>query len=329
VSVKNREKGRAVHPALRRSFALIMCLAPLLAAGIMPVHAEDASPFANLGLPEIAITITDTAFEGVPAELAAGRYVLTVTNALEAEAGPLGAEASGINFLRLTGGLTAEGFIAAMAAYGAPSEDAEVEASPAADEGAMTPPAWFYAATLPGGPYALPGETASAVIDLIAGEWVLWGEYPGVPQAPVAVTVTGEAPADVPSVSADVQITMVEYDFIVPSPLPAGPQVIELTNVGQEPHFFTMARVPKGTTADEALAAFFARYWDPAATTAGGLSPEDLTIAFVRGTQSAGTTAWYTADLTPGTYFAVCFIPDPVNGIPHVMLGMTQIVEVA
>ena len=58
------------------------------------------------------------------------------------------------------------------------------------------------------------------------------------------------------------------------------------------------------------------------------MSGEDLTIAFVRGTQSAGVTAWYTADLTPGTYLAVCFIPDPVNGIPHVMLGMTQIVEV-
>ena len=46
------------------------------------------------------------------------------------------------------------------------------------------------------------------------------------------------------------------------------------------------------------------------------------------GTQSAGVTAWYTADLTPGTYVAVCFIPDPVKGIPHVMYGMTQIIEV-
>jgi hypothetical protein len=89
-----------------------------------------------------------------------------------------------------------------------------------------------------------------------------------------------------------------------------------------------MARVPAGTTADEALAAFFARCGEPAATVDGGLRAEDLTIAFVRGTQSAGTTAWYTADLTPGTYFVVCFIPDPVKGIPHVMYGMSQIVEV-
>jgi hypothetical protein len=82
---------------------------------------------------------------------------------------------------------------------------------------------------------------------------------------------------------------------------------------------------------DDGLAAFFARYGDPAATAASGLSAEDLTFAFVWGTQSAGTTAWYTADLTPGTctYLAVCSIPDPVNGVPHVMYGMSQIIDVA
>ena len=42
-----------------------------------------------MALPEIAVTITETAFEGVPAELAAGRYVLTVTNALAPAEGPV------------------------------------------------------------------------------------------------------------------------------------------------------------------------------------------------------------------------------------------------
>jgi hypothetical protein len=138
------------------------------------------------------------------------------------------------------------------------------------------------------------------------------------------VTVTGEARVDVPAVNADMQIKMVEYAFVVPTSFPARLQVIELTNVGQEPHFFPMARVQKGTTVDDGLAAFFARYGDPA----GRSSVEDFTIAFVRGTQSAGTTAWHTVDLTPGTYLAVCVIPDPVKGVPHAMYGMTQIIEV-
>ncbi len=325
-----------MHHPLLRSFALSVGLVSLLVGGFVPVLAQDATPasgngnpFADLGLPEIAVTITETAFEGVPAELAAGRYVLTVTNALEAVEGPFGLESSGVNFLQLTEELTAEAFVAQMGAYDATPEAADVAASPTAeDEGSLAPPSWFYEVALPGGPYALPGETAAAVIDLTAGAWILWGEYPGAPQPPVPVTVTGDAPADVPAVNADIQIKMVEYAFVIPTPLPAGSRVIELANVGQEPHFFTMAHVPDGTAADDALAAFFARYGDPAATPAGGLRAEDLTIAFVHGTQSAGTTAWYAADLTPGTYLAVCFIPDPVNGIPHAMLGMTQIVEV-
>jgi hypothetical protein len=326
-----------MHHSLLRSFALIVGLVALLGGGFMPVLAQDATPasgrgnpFAELGLPEIAVTITDTAFEGVPAELAAGRYVLTVTNALEAVEGPMGPAASGINFLQLTEELTAEAFIAQLAGFGGTPEIADLAASPtSADGGSQAPPSWLYEVTLPGGPYALPGETASAVIDLTAGDWVLWGEFPGAPQAPVPVSVTGDAPTNVPAVNADIQIKMVEYAFVVPTSFPAGSQVIEIANVGQEPHFFTLARVPEGTTADEALAAFFARYGDPAATPAGGVSAEDLTIVFVHGTQSAGVTAWYITDLTPGTYFAGCFIPDPVNGIPHAMLGMTQIIEVA
>lgn len=323
-----------MHHVLSRSFVPIVGLAMLLGSGFAPTLAQDASPasgsgnpFAALGLPEISVTITDTAFEGVPAELAAGRYVLTVTNALETAGGPFGLESSGINFLQLTAALTAEAFIAQMSAYSAtPGAGTAPASPPAAEEDPLEPFAWLYQVTLPGGPYALPGATTSAVIDLTAGEWVLWGEFPGAPRAPVPVTVTGEASVDVPAVNADMQITMVEYAFVVPTPLPAGPRVIEIANVGQEPHFFTLARLPGGTTADDALAAVIARYGGPAA--AGGLGADELTIAFVPGTQSAGVTAWYAVDLTPGTYFAVCFVPDPVNGIPHAMLGMTQIIEV-
>lgn len=314
-----------MHHPLRRAFALIVGLLALFAGSVAPDLAQNSTPisagsnpFAALGLPEIHVTITATAFEGVPAEIPAGRYLLSVTNALAAGDGPFGAEPSGVNFLRLSGDMTADAFIAQIAAYAAAGAEADA-----------MPPQWLYEVTLPGGPYALPGETVSAVIDLRAGAWVLWGEHPGAAQAPVSVSVTGSAPAHLPVVQADVQISMVEYAFVVPTPLAAGPQIVELTNAGQEPHFFTLARVPHGTTVEAGLAAFFARYGDPAAAPAGGLRPEELTLAFVRGTQSAGVTAWYTADLAPGTYLAVCFIPDPVNGIPHVMLGMTQIVEVA
>ena len=43
--------------------------------------AQAATDFSGLGYPELAITVTDTGFEGVPASTAAGRYLLTAKNA--------------------------------------------------------------------------------------------------------------------------------------------------------------------------------------------------------------------------------------------------------
>ena len=312
-----------------RSFALLTLLVTLFATSA-PALAQEATPdgggsaFADLGLPEIAVTITETAYEGAPAELAAGRYVLTVTNALEPGEGEFGPESTGAAFLQLPEDVTAEDFIAEFG----PPEAADAAASPMAEEEEfMLPPPWYYETTLAGGPYALPGETRSAVVELTAGEWVLWAEFPGAPQAPVPVTVTGEAPADQPAVSADVRIEMSEYTFTFPTPLPAGSHVIELANVGEQPHFIGMGRVPEGTTLDDVMA-LFAMFEDPMATPVGGLSFEDITVVLDTADQSAGVTAWYTAALEPGTYLAICFVPDPESGTPHAMLGMTQLVEV-
>jgi hypothetical protein len=101
-----------------------------------------------------------------------------------------------------------------------------------ADEEMMGPPPWYYEALLAGGTYAEQGETAYTVLDLTAGEWVLWAEDPMAPQAPVIVTVTGEAPADLPAPDATTTVTMVEMAFSLDQPLQAGPQVIALTNAG-------------------------------------------------------------------------------------------------
>src|SRR5215217_8447358 len=74
------------HPAW---FITVLSLVVLLpAAG---TRAQDASPSAGppardlallkgLGLPEIAIVATDADVTGVPTELAAGRYLVTVKN---------------------------------------------------------------------------------------------------------------------------------------------------------------------------------------------------------------------------------------------------------
>lgn len=297
-----------------RPFAHIAMVTALLCAGIGPASAQDstpvapsANPFAGLGLPEIAVTITNDAFEGVPTELTAGRYLLTVTNALESSE----EETSGAALLRLPRNVTAAEFVAVV-------RDAESETWPAG---------WYDETQLAGGPYAVLGGTAYAVVDLTAGEWMLWGEAPGAPRAPVQIPVTGAFPVDPPTPVAGLTIELSEFRVTFSAPLASGPQVIEVVNTGEQPHFLFVGGVPDGTTVDDALAAFEA-FWNPTASPAASFSFAETPELLGTGDQSAGVTAWYAVDFPGGTVVVACFVTDPETGMPHAMLGMTEIVVI-
>jgi hypothetical protein len=309
-----------------RPTARLVVLLLLLAALAAPLRtsAQDtANPFADLGLPEIAITVTDTAFDGAPSELEAGRYVLSVTNSSSSE------EDAGVGFVQAPEGMTAAELTGFMASLSATPEAADGEAAPAEEEGGTGAPSWYYETEIAGGVYAPAGETAYAVIDLSAGEWMLWGDLPEAPQAPVPVIVTGEAPADQPTPAADVTIAMQEMSFSVDGSLTAGPQTIALTNAGQQPHFLLMIGVPEGTTPEDFLALSAAFAGDPTASPPAGLSFEELTTGIESTDLSSGGTVWLHADLAAGTYVLACFFPDQETGAPHAFLGMVDVVTVS
>ena len=305
-----------------RLFALLLLLAAL-AAPLRTSAQDTANPFADLGLPEIAITVTDTAFDGAPSELEAGRYVLSVTNSSSSE------EDAGVGFVQAPEGMTAAELIGFMASLSATPEAANGEAAPAEEEGGTGAPSWYYETEIAGGVYAPAGETAYAVIDLSAGEWMLWGDLPEAAQAPVPVIVTGEAPADQPTPAADVTIAMQEMSFSVDGSLTAGPQTIALTNAGQQPHFLLMIGVPEGTTPDDFLALSAAFAGDPTASPPAGLSFQELTTGIESTDLSSGGTVWLHADLAAGTYVLACFFPDQETGAPHAFLGMVDVVTVS
>jgi len=301
--------------------AIVFTLVGLFLGSAGTTAAQESNPFADTGLPEIAVTVTDTAYEGVPTELTAGRYVLSLTNTATTPNPfvPPFLDFLGAAFVKVPAEYTSADFLAMLAA-----EQAAVMASPEA--ALQGEPDWLYETVSTGGPYAYRGMTTSAVIDLTAGDWILWGENILAGQAPIPVKVTGEAPADQATPTATLTIEATEFSF-TNNAVAAGPQIIELRNIGQQPHFLALAQVPDGTTLEEFMV-FAAGSVDPSATPAA-LSPEDVTIVVNTADQSSAVTAWYAADLGPGTYVAICFVTDPATGAPHAMLGMAHVFAVA
>ena len=312
----------------------------LLMVGAIPAEAlQEATPasgLADLGLPELTVTITATGYEGIPTSLEAGRYLVSVTVAEDAEFGSIEfAQPEGVSpeeFLAtLAGQLEEEG---AADAVGTPPVLAP-DATPAeGGDGMGGPPQFVYESTFPGGTSAMAGQSVQVVLDLTPGEWVASGGNPEAPQEPVIFEVTGEMPADLPEPESDATVTMGEYVVeVTEGELAAGPQVVKIENMGAQPHFLVWLKGPDDMTKDQARVVLEEETQAQMTGTPpaySDLNPEeDLQFTFFSATQSAGTAMWLPFDLEPGAYLIACFFPDIADGIPHAYKGMYTVVEVA
>lgn len=310
--------------------SLFLLIVALAAGSATAAIAQDATAtpdlvFADtLGLPELTVTVTEAGYEGLPTETPAGRYLLS----LESEV-----EEGGAGFMQLPEGMSIDDILGMFA--GPPP--VEAGASPAAEmteqEMPEGPPEWYFTTTHAGGVYAaVPGQTVQAIIDLTPGEWIAWPGDPEVPLMPVGLTVTGEMPADLPAPDASATVTMSEYAFAIDGALTSGPQVIEVTNVGAQPHHLIAFRANEGVTLTKDIVAQVLEIEMTGATPApeAGLPnpEEDFTDAFYMDSLSMGATAWLAVDLEPGDYGIICFIPDVASGMPHAVEGMYDVVTV-
>jgi hypothetical protein len=322
-------------------FSFVATLLMLPVALGSAAYAQDASPvggspFADLGLPELTITVTASGYEGIPASTPAGRYLVTV-NAAD-DTSDMGG--GGVSFVQ-PAGMSGQDFVnvltqmqggdvpAAMPAEGTPDAMAS-ESTPAESGGDEGAPAFFYQSKIAGGSYSGTGQTTQVVLDLTPGEWVAWGDDPSAPQQPVVFEATGEMPADLPEPASDVTLTMAEYSITVTEgQFTAGPQVVRVENAGEQPHFVFGGHGPSGMTDADIEAVLQADMTGTPA--ANGLDPEtDFQDVFGTGTQSTGTTQWvYVPDVPAGSMVLLCFFPDQGDGMPHAMHGMYAIVEVA
>jgi hypothetical protein len=182
-----------------------------------------------------------------------------------------------------------------------------------------------------GGTGAFAGP-AQAIIDLTPGEWIAWAGFPDAPQAPVGLTVTGEAgatPAAGAEPAADVTVTMFEYDFAVEGTLTPGSHVFAVTDVGAQPHEMFMLRAP-GPVTEEQIAQVLdlEMQGGTPAPDADLPNPEEFIPAASMTPLSMGKTGWIPVTLEAGTYIMLCFVPDIESGMPHAYHGMYQVITV-
>jgi hypothetical protein len=304
----------------------------LMVASSAAVLAQDATPageatpaagslLAELGLPELTIIASADGLAVEPAEVPAGRYLVT----LEGEEGN---PELFTGLVQVPDDRTLDDLSAA---------DEIAAGTPIPEEG--FPPesfAWLYETYIAGGPSSVTEHSRQVVVNLPAGNYGVWSEDPMSETPAAALTVTGEAGAEITGPEPEAAVTIVEtgeggvgYKFDVQGDFQAGPQIVKVLNASDQPHFVEASQYPEEVTIEQVQATFM---FDP--STGATPSPdmldfEQVSYAGWAGTQSIGTTQWTVFDLQPGQVLIDCFIPDPLaGGTPHAFEGMLQLFEV-
>ncbi len=297
---------RARVKALPVMVAASIGLGSITGMGKALAHSGHVHTSLNLqptGLEEINLTIEDDGVNGMPETIEAGRYLVKITGP---EPGEMGA--AGVAFAQLPEGLSAQ------------------DAYDSVVENPNEMPSWYLDTHFGGGATITHGTESWAVLDLTPGDWIvttLYGSTLGF-----EFEVTGELPADMPAVEANVTLDLHEMVIrVAEGEFVAGENVVTVTNSGAQIHFVDIGTLPDGTTREqvEALLDSFMTGTPPATD---GLQEDDLMPVAYLPDISGGVSQTLPLTLEPGTYFLSCWVPDPESGMPHAMMGMWDLIVV-
>ena len=285
-------------------------VAVLMAA--LTVFAHGAT-MAQVAEEEVTFTFDGQSLEG-PEQLPAGFHIITLQNN--------GEGSFDLQIVRITGDATAEDIVAAFQAI---EQTFMAGGDPVAAINEL-----LEMGDLWGGRVAQPGTSSSVGIDLPEGRYALIGtihqgggphsgEQAGPPALPTYATSTLEVTSggevtDAPQVDQTIQ--MVDFAFALPADIQTGPQMWQVVNRGNQVHHLVLMKLQEGRTMEELQSFMEAPEGAPPVDEVGHVSM-----------LSPGASNYVNFDLEPGTYVALCFVPDhrgEVTGAPHVALGMMQ-----
>lgn len=302
---------------MRELVRLVVAVAVLLGAmmgaigSVMAQEGPGADPafsdeiLTTLGLPEIILTQpVDGPIGGVPNEVAAGRYLVSLTSDDDVS--------SYVDFVQIPAGITVEE---------ATEQVLDTAHNDVPYEG------YLYG----GGSYALGDETVRFVIDLEPGAWYVAASRQGGQDAEevmelVPLTVTGGTPTASPvavEIPATVTLELQDVAFGgLEGSVPTGPQVWEVTNIGEQPRQVVFWKSPGPVTAEQFQQMLIGMM--SGTPTPGGLTFDQFTWVGYAAILSPERTIWEEFDFEPGHYLATSWVIDPETGMPALMQGMIQ-----
>ncbi len=183
---------------------------------------------------------------------------------------------------------------------------------------AENPMAMISQVTLKGGPGVMPGLSSAMTYNLEPGNYVLMNVGTQPPQMALIGVEDGED-AEIAEPVADVTVVLEDFVFGIPLTIPAGEQLWQIDNTGEQWHEIAIVPVEAGTTLEDVLALL-------KEGEQSGLQQLPLVMPL-----SSGERAWVTVDLQPGNYAIICNLPDILHMDDmkiHHQLGMVQLVSV-
>jgi plastocyanin len=294
--------------AMRRWLLTLVALFGVATSTVGSVSAQNEPPadssYANqvlstYGLSEIVLDDTGDGLINPPAELEAGRYLITI----QAQPDIM----TYVNFVQAPAGFT--------------HEELKQQFLDAAGSDVVSP-GWLFA----GGSSSIENTSPSFVVDLAEGDWYIGashivGEADEVPELyPLKVTAaTNDQVEDLPAADVNVKMSDMKYT-IAETTIKTGPQSWEFTSDSTQSHHVVIARTTGPVTPDEVEA------WAQGMFT-GTPTPnskmDGMEWVGYTALLSGGQTVRTEFDFDPGNYVLICFIFDPETQMPHLMHGMS------